>query len=207
MNKTELLKAGLIACVVLLTRAQAQPTPAQLHHQQQIQQQQNMQGAYQADQQRAIQQQNANAAAQREADARWWAEERRIQANIERYKSTPYYGTLIIQNNNNLGWGGGGNITKQISENKAKNLCRGNCSILITFANSCVGAARPKKSNNPKDWIVFTNTDPKEAVESAFHSCEEKHGKGNCIWATNENNEKNYFTFCSGYNYEAYNQK
>ena len=202
-----LTKAAVAAaCAVLATAVQAQPTPAQIQ-QQQFQQQQNMQGAYQADQ-RAMQQRNANAAAQREANARWWAEERRILANIEKHKATPYYGTLIIQNSNNLGWGGGGNISKELAVKKAMRVCDGpTCEVLITFSNSCAAATRPAQSRNSKDWIVFTDPNPKTAIEKSFDACEAKHGKHSCIMAINNKNEKYSYTQCSGYEYESYDQK
>ena len=55
----------------------------------------------------AAAQERANEEADRQANARWWARERRILANIAKYKATPYYGSLIARKNTNaIGWGG-----------------------------------------------------------------------------------------------------
>ena len=52
------------------------------------------------------QQQDAAAAAQ--ANARWWARERKILAEIEQLKATPFYETLIARNGSaSVAWGGG----------------------------------------------------------------------------------------------------
>ena len=52
------------------------------------------------------QQQDAAAAA--EANRRWWARERKILAEIEQLKATPFYETLIARNGSaSVAWGGG----------------------------------------------------------------------------------------------------
>ncbi len=56
----------------------------------------------------AAAQERANEEADRQANARWWARERKILAEIEQYKATPYYGTLVAgSDSNNVAWGGG----------------------------------------------------------------------------------------------------
>ncbi len=57
----------------------------------------------------AAAQERANQEADRQANARWWARERKILAEIEQHKATPYYGSLAASiNSNTLNWGGGG---------------------------------------------------------------------------------------------------
>ena len=60
----------------------------------------------------AMAQQNqirANAEAQRQ----WQQREDAIQAQIAKWRATPYYGTLIVENNSiNWAWGGGAILAK-----------------------------------------------------------------------------------------------
>ena len=152
---------------------------------------------------------SAEAAVQQEGNRRWWAEERRIRADIARHKATPYYGTLVVSDDSAfLGWGGGGYISKDLSIKNSMRLCSSaDCHVLITFANTCVGVARPENIKNYQEWIVLTDTNPKKAVEKAYYTCERKYGKDKCIYAINEYSKNYSNTYCSGYAYEAYNQK
>ncbi|MDO5692753.1 MAG: hypothetical protein Q4G70_09775 [Pseudomonadota bacterium] len=159
---------------------------------------------------KAQQQQQADWQAQQRAQAQWQARENAIQAQIAKYRATPYYGTLIIQGEtNHIGWGGGGYVTKELAEKKALEAActHSSCSILITIASTCAGVARPDWATNGQYWIVATDTNPKRAVEKAYYACEQKHGQGNCIYAKNPNTPQYFDTYCSGYDYEAYGQK
>ena len=56
----------------------------------------------------AAAQERANQEADRQANARWWARERKILAEIEQLTATPFYETLIARNGSaSVAWGGG----------------------------------------------------------------------------------------------------
>ena len=157
----------------------------------------------------AMAQQNqirANAEAQRQ----WQQREDAIQAQIAKWRATPYYGSLAANTSTPLktAWGGGGKVSKERAEESALNTCaEANCKIIATFANACVGAAIPEGATSVDQWIVAIDKNPRVAVEKAYYSCESKYGKGTCFYLKNgKKNEKYFNTFCSGYDYEAYDQ-
>ena len=145
----------------------------------------------------------------------WPAPENAIQAQIERYKSTPYYGSLITQGNTNiLHWGGGGNISKAASERNALSHCHeGQCRILLTVTNGCIGASRPEAATHSLHWTLAVDKDPQKAIEKSYFACEKKYGVNQCIYASNPlKSSKSSATnhtdaFCSGYDYGAYTKK
>ncbi len=100
-------------------------------------------------------------------------------------------------------------ISPKRAEEKAMELCEKNemCHVFFTFANTCVGVARPDHLIGSKYFIVATDPDPKRAVENAYYTCEAKYGAGKCSYSGNKNAPKYFNTYCSGYNYEAYNHK
>ncbi|WP_374494091.1 DUF4189 domain-containing protein [Brachymonas sp.] len=145
----------------------------------------------------------------------WQAKENAIQAQIERYQSTPYYGSLITQGNTNiLHWGGGGNISKAASERNALSHCHeGQCRILLTVSNGCIGASRPESATDSLHWTLAVDKDPQKAIEKSYFACEKKYGVNQCIYASNPlKSSKSSATnhtdaFCSGYDYGAYTKK
>ena len=175
--------------------------------------------ADQMERQRAIQVQNINqqqnAARNAARQQAWQAKENAIQAQIERYQSTPYYGSLITQGNTNiLHWGGGGNISKAASERNALSHCHeGQCRILLTVSNGCIGASRPESATDSLHWTLAVDKDPQKAIEKSYFACEKKYGVNQCIYASNPlKSSKSSATnhtdaFCSGYDYGAYTKK
>ena len=88
------------------------------------------------------------------------------------------------------------------------NKCKsGKCSILLTFANSCAMAARPRNSNDENHWVLAVDKNPKEAIVKAVFACEQKYGKEQCGYAENPKTPEYANAFCSGYDYESYEQK
>ena len=158
----------------------------------------------------AAAQERANQEADRQANARWWARERKILAEIEQLKATPFYGTLIANKNSYvIGWGGGGYINPQRAESEAMELCgqKETCHVLLTISNTCAGVASPDHLKGSDYLFIATDPDPKRAVEKAYYACEAKYGVGKCSYSKNKNAPKYFNTYCSGYNYEVYNQK
>ena len=165
--------------------------------------------ADQMERQRAIQVQNINqqqnAARNAARQQAWQAKENAIQAQIERYRSTPYYGSLAVNSlEAGVYWGGGGNTNRKISEEKAIAICAQNsCKILKTIYNTCAAVSWP--ANAPQKIIVSTNHDPQLAIKEAGQSCEKQYGAENCRISLNK--KTNSYAYCSGYDYGAYRQK
>ena len=135
----------------------------------------------------------------------WQAKENAIQAQIERYRSTPYYGSLAVNSlEAGVYWGGGGNTNRKIAEEKAITICAQNsCKILKTIYNTCAAVSWP--ANAPQKIIVSTNHDPQLAIQEAGQSCEKKYGEENCRISLNK--KTNSYAYCSGYDYGTYRQK
>ncbi|WP_374494086.1 DUF4189 domain-containing protein [Brachymonas sp.] len=186
-----------------VTASWGQPSPAQLQMQQQ-QQINNMLGEVQTQdtlRRQGVINQQQNAARQQA----WQAKENAIQAQIERYRSTPYYGSLAVNSlEAGVYWGGGGNTNRKISEEKAIAICAQNsCKILKTIYNTCAAVSWP--ANAPQKIIVSTNHDPQLAIQEAGQSCEKQYGAENCRISLNK--KTNSYAYCSGYDYGAYRQK
>ena len=213
MQKHQWTQKVIGSCLALfVTASWGQPSPAQLQMQQQ--QINNMLGEVQTQdtlRRRGVINQQQNAARQQA----WQAKENAIQAQIERYQSTSYYGSLITQGNTNiLHWGGGGNISKAASERNALSHCHeGQCRILLTVSNGCIGASRPESATDSLHWTLAVDKDPQKAIEKSYFACEKKYGVNQCIYASNPlKSSKSSATnhtdaFCSGYDYGAYTKK
>ena len=175
----------------------------------------NLQQRMMMDRQEQNDQSTENMQIQRQRQQAWQAKENAIQAQIERYQSTPYYGSLITQGNTNiLHWGGGGNISKAASERNALSHCHeGQCRILLTVSNGCIGASRPESATDSLHWTLAVDKDPQKAIEKSYFACEKKYGVNQCIYASNPlKSSKSSATnhtdaFCSGYDYGAYTKK
>ena len=142
---------------------------------------------------------------QRQRQQAWQAKENAIQAQIERYRATPYYGSLAVYSlEAGVYWGGGGNTNRKIAEEKAITICGQNsCKILKTIYNTCAAVSWP--ANAPQKIIVSTNHDPQLAIQEAGQSCEKQYGAENCRISLNK--KTNSYAYCSGYDYGAYRQK
>ncbi|MDO5692747.1 MAG: DUF4189 domain-containing protein [Pseudomonadota bacterium] len=144
---------------------------------------------------------------QRRAQAEWQARENAIQAQIAKYRATPYYGTLITQGNTlDAIWGGGGNITPEIADKKAFSACKETgCRIIARVSNGCMMISRPVNSTHNSQWMVAYDSDPQNAISKAIAICEQKYGQGQC--GVGENLGTPHRAYCSGYDYSAYDQK
>ena len=175
----------------------------------------NLQQRMMMDRQEQNYQSTENMQIQRQRQQAWQAKENAIQAQIERYQSTSYYGSLITQGNTNiLHWGGGGNTSKAASERNALSHCHeGQCRILLTVSNGCIGASRPESATDSLHWTLAVDKDPQKAIEKSYFACEKKYGVNQCIYASNPlKSSKSSATnhtdaFCSGYDYGAYTKK
>ena len=192
--------ANLFLLVSVMATSWAQPmSPAQQGFADQMERQriQNVQSMYEQEQQRR---------AQAEAQRQWQQREDAIQAQIAKWRATPYYGSLVVENGSTkIGWGGGGYVTKERAGQKALEQCKtGNCRILATVSNGCMVPARPASAIDGSEWLVANDIDPGKAIEKAIRLCEKKYGAGQCGVAENHNTK--HRAYCSGYDYEAYNQ-
>ena len=165
----------------------------------------NLQQRMMMDRQEQNYQSTENMQIQRQRQQAWQAKENAIQAQIERYRATPYYGSLAVNSlEAGVYWGGGGNTNRKISEEKAIAICAQNsCKILKTIYNTCAAVSWP--ANAPQKIIVSTNHDPQLAIQEAGQSCEKKYGEENCRISLNK--KTNSYAYCSGYDYGTYRQK
>ena len=165
----------------------------------------NLQQRMMMDRQEQNDQSTENMQIQRQRQQAWQAKENAIQAQIERYRSTPYYGSLAVNSlEAGVYWGGGGNTNRKISEEKAITICAQNsCKILKTIYNTCAAVSWP--ANAPQKIIISTNHDPQLAIQEAGQSCEKQYGAENCRISLNK--KTNSYAYCSGYDYGAYSQK
>ena len=165
--------------------------------------------ADQMERQRAIQVQNINqqqnAARNAARQQAWQAKENAIQAQIERYRSTPYYGSLAVnmRDKGTIYWSGGGIVSDESSIQKALALCgHADCKILKTFSNACAAITYPTDRH---EMFVVVDRNPNHAGTRAAVMCAKKYGENNCRISSSE--EKNSYAYCSGYDYGAYNQR
>ena len=165
--------------------------------------------ADQMERQRAIQVQNINqqqnAARNAARQQAWQAKENAIQAQIERYRSTPYYGSLAVNmhDKGTIYWSGGGIVSDESSIQKALALCgHADCKILKTFSNACAAITYPTDRH---EMFVVVDRNPNHAGARAAVMCAQKYGENNCRISSSE--EKNSYAYCSGYDYGAYNQR
>ena len=163
--------------------------------------------ADQMERQRAIQVQNINqqqnAARNAARQQAWQAKENAIQAQIERYRSTPYYGSLAVNPKNFDIYVVTGKISEQSSANKALELCGDSkCRILKTFANSCAAVTYPIDSH---EFFVVVDRSPQKAVSRAATACASKYGVDGCTISRHEGRYP--YAACSGYEYGAYTKK
>ena len=165
--------------------------------------------ADQMERQRAIQVQNINqqqnAARNAARQQAWQAKENAIQAQIERYRSTPYYGSLAVnmRDKGTIYWSGGGIVSDESSIQKALALCgHADCKILKTFSNACAAITYPTDRH---EMFVVVDRNPNHAGARAAVMCAQKYGENNCRISSSE--EKNSYAYCSGYDYGAYNQR
>ena len=133
----------------------------------------------------------------------WQAKENAIQAQIERYRSTPYYGSLAVNPKNFDIYVVTGKISEQSSANKALELCGDSkCRILKTFANSCAAVTYPIDSH---EFFVVVDLSPQKAVSRAATACASKYGVDGCTISRHEGRYP--YAACSGYEYGAYTKK
>ena len=135
----------------------------------------------------------------------WQAKENAIQAQIERYRSTPYYGSLAVnmRDKGTIYWSGGGIVSDESSIQKALALCgHADCKILKTFSNACAAITYPTDRH---EMFVVVDRNPNHAGARAAVMCAQKYGENNCRISSSE--EKNSYAYCSGYDYGAYNQR
>ena len=135
----------------------------------------------------------------------WQAKENAIQAQIERYRSTPYYGSLAVNmhDKGTIYWSGGGIVSDASSIQKALALCgHADCKILKTFSNACAAITYPTDRH---EMFVVVDRNPNQAGTRAAVMCAQKYGENNCRISSSE--EKNSYAYCSGYDYGAYNQR
>ena len=202
MQKHPWIQTVIGSCLAFfVTASWGQPSPAQLQMQQQ-QQINNMLGEVQTQdtlrRQGVINQQQNAARLQA-----WQAKENAIQAQIERYRSTPYYGSLAVNPKNFDIYVVTGKISEQSSANKALELCGDSkCKILKTFANSCAAVTYPIDSH---EFFVVVDRSPQKAVSRAATACASKYGVDGCTISRHEGGYP--YAACSGYEYGAYTKK
>ena len=204
MQKHQWTQTVIGSCLALfVTASWGQPSPAQLQMQQQ-QQINNMLGEVQTQdtlRRQGVINQQQNAARQQA----WQAKENAIQAQIERYRSTPYYGSLAVnmRDKGTIYWSGGGIVSDASSIQKALALCgHADCKILKTFSNACAAITYPTDRH---EMFVVVDRNPNHAGARAAVMCAQKYGENNCRISSSE--EKNSYAYCSGYDYGAYNQR
>ena len=91
----------------------------------------------QARERRATRQQQNTGPSAAEVRA-WHARERKIQAEIARYRATPFYGAIAFDfKTNSLGWSGGYYAEQRAIESAIKNCLSANCNVVKVFNNAC----------------------------------------------------------------------
>ena len=165
--------------------------------------------ADQMERQRAIQVQNINqqqnAARNAARQQAWQAKENAIQAQIERYRSTPYYGSLAVnmRDKGTIYWSGGGIVSDASSIQKALALCgHADCKILKTFSNACAAITYPTDRH---EMFVVVDRNPQQAIQRAASACASRYGVDGCRISAYK--KANSYAYCSGYDYGAYNQR
>ena len=165
--------------------------------------------ADQMERQRAIQVQNINqqqnAARNAARQQAWQAKENAIQAQIERYRSTPYYGSLAVnmRDKGTIYWSGGGIVSDASSIQKALALCgHADCKILKTFSNACAAITYPTDRH---EMFVVVDRTPQQAIQRAASACASRYGVDGCRISAYK--KANSYAYCSGYDYGAYNQR
>ena len=165
--------------------------------------------ADQMERQRAIQVQNINqqqnAARNAARQQAWQAKENAIQAQIERYRSTPYYGSLAVnmRDKGTIYWSGGGIVSDESSIQKALALCgHADCKILKTFSNACAAITYPTDRH---EMFVVVDRNPQQAIQRAASACASRYGVDGCRISAYK--KANSYAYCSGYDYGAYNQR
>ena len=163
----------------------------------------NLQQRMMMDRQEQNYQSTENMQIQRQRQQAWQAKENAIQAQIERYRSTPYYGSLAVNPKNFDIYVVTGKISEQSSANKALELCGDSeCRILKTFANSCAAVTYPIDSH---EFFVVVDLSPQKAVSRAATACASKYGVDGCTISRHEGRYP--YAACSGYEYGAYTKK
>ena len=165
----------------------------------------NLQQRMMMDRQEQNYQSTENMQIQRQRQQAWQAKENAIQAQIERYRSTPYYGSLAVNmhDKGTIYWSGGGIVSDASSIQKALALCgHADCKILKTFSNACAAITYPTDRH---EMFVVVDRNPNQAGTRAAVMCAQKYGENNCRISSSE--EKNSYAYCSGYDYGAYNQR
>ena len=139
----------LIALFGMASAAWSQPTPAQIHMQQQ-QQNQNLGGMIQSDNMRRCGNPNGCARVAPQgpsaAEVRAWHErERKVQAEIAQLRRTPFYQAIGYDfSTKQTMWGGGGYYSEKRAAEETLKLCpSSNCQIVVSFANTCAMIAFP----------------------------------------------------------------
>ena len=165
--------------------------------------------ADQMERQRAIQVQNINqqqnAARNAARQQAWQAKENAIQAQIERYRATPYYGSLAVnmRDKGTIYWSGGGIVSDASSIQKALALCgHADCKILKTFSNACAAITYPTDRH---EMFVVVDRNPQQAIQRAASACASRYGVDGCRISAYK--KANSYAYCSGYDYGAYNQR
>ena len=135
----------------------------------------------------------------------WQAKENAIQAQIERYRSTPYYGSLAVNmhDKGTIYWSGGGIVSDASSIQKALALCgHADCKILKTFSNACAAITYPTDRH---EMFVVVDRTPQQAIQRAASACASRYGVDGCRISAYK--KANSYAYCSGYDYGAYNQR
>ena len=142
---------------------------------------------------------------QRQRQQAWQAKENAIQAQIDRYRSTPYYGSLAVnmRDKGTIYWSGGGIVSDASSIQKALALCgHADCKILKTFSNACAAITYPTDRH---EMFVVVDRTPQQAIQRAASACASRYGVDGCRISAYK--KANSYAYCSGYDYGAYNQR
>ena len=202
----------LIALFGMASAAWSQPTPAQIHMQQQ-QQNQNLGGMIQSDNMRRCGNPNGCARVAPQgpsaAEVRAWHErERKVQAEIAKHKATLYYRAIAYDFGvKAVVWGGGGYYSEKKAADEALKGCRSsNCHLVTAFFNNCAMVAFPAGgAKTPSEVFVGLDKDGYQAIVKSVRACEAKHGYGNCRYSDIQTQSGD--VACTGYDYSIYGQQ
>ncbi|QED91610.1 DUF4189 domain-containing protein [Eikenella exigua] len=139
----------------------------------------------------------------------WEQREAEVQAEIARFRATPYW--MVIGRDwekSGFIWSGGYESKQRAVEETLKQCRSSNCGVVAAFSNACgviVYAVHHPKTIN--DIFVGVDADDRKAAEEAMRACEAVHGKreDRCFYSGIRT--RNGTAFCSGYDYGIYNQK
>ena len=165
----------------------------------------NLQQRMMMDRQEQNYQSTENMQIQQQRQQAWQAKENAIQAQIERYRSTPYYGSLAVnmRDKGTIYWSGGGIVSDASSIQKALALCgHADCKILKTFSNACAAITYPTDRH---EMFVVVDRTPQQAIQRAASACASRYGVDGCRISAYK--KANSYAYCSGYDYGAYNQR